>query len=461
MDGLKNSGICMKPKSNLPQGELFRTQLSEIINPQHPLIVLAGQIDWSRFDAEIDACYANEIGRPGINTRVMVGLLYLKETYNESDASLLKRWVENVYWQAFCGFRYMEHEPPIDSSTLTRWRNRVGAERLEILLKVAIETAVKMKALNPDDFKQVNVDTTVQEKAIAFPTDSRLYQKMRLALVRRAKQLNLKLKQTYKKEGKEALIKHGNYTKAKQFNRAKKMEKKLKTLLSRVISMVRKLAPQKDGQFEDVKLRELLQLADRLMSQTKTSKNKVYSVHEPEVQCICKGKVHKRYEFGRKVSVVTANKSNWVLAIQAIDENPYDGHTLNSSITQMERVTGATPKEVVVDKGYQGHDYKGEAKVHVVKRISRSLAKPLRKLLKRRSAIEPVIGHLKSDHRMDRNYLRGVAGDKTNAILAGVGFNLRKLLRWVIFWLNYWLRAWELVAIDRLVGVNQTGLNRM
>lgn len=120
----------MKPKSNLPQGELFRTQLSEIINPQHPLIVLAGQIDLSRFDAEIDACYANEIGRPGINTRVMVGLLYLKETYNESDASLLKRWVENVYWQAFCGFRYMEHEPPIDSSTLTRWRNQVGAERL-------------------------------------------------------------------------------------------------------------------------------------------------------------------------------------------------------------------------------------------------------------------------------------------------------------------------------------------
>lgn len=225
--------------------------------------------------------------------------------------------------------------------------------------------------------------------------------------------------------------------------------------------MIRKLAPQKDGQVEDVKLRELLQLADRLMSQTKTSKNKVYSVHEPEVQCICKGKVHKRYEFGRKVSVVTANKSIWVLAIQAIDDNPFDGQTLAVSITQMERVTGSKPEEVVVDKGYQGHDYKGEAKVHVVKRISRSLAKPLRKLLKRRSAIEPVIGHLKSDHRMDRNYLRGIAGDKMNAILAGVGFNLRKLLRWVIFWLNYWLRALELVAIERFFGVNQTKLNRI
>lgn len=435
----------MKPKSNKTQAELFRTQLSEIIDPQHELMVLASQIDWKRFDAEIDPCYVKEIGRPGINTRIMVGLLFLKETFNESDESLLKRWVENVYWQAFCGFQYMQHKPPIEASTLSRWRSRVGPERMEVLLRVVIETAVKMKAIKPDDFKKINVDTTVQEKAIAFPTDSRLYQKMRLVLVRRAGQLNIKLKQTYKKAGKEALWKHAAYMRARQYNRARKKENSLKTYLRRVMKMIRNLAPQKDGQVEDEKLRNLLQLADRVMAQTKESKNKVYSVHEPDVHCICKGKAHKRYEFGCKVSVVTSSNSNWVLGIQALEGNPYDGHTLAVSITQMERVTGKKPETVVVDKGYRGHDYRGEAKVHVVTRILKSMTKPVRKLLKRRSAIEPVIGHLKSDHRMDRNYLQGIAGDKMNAILAGVGFNLRKLLRWVVFRLFYWQKGWELM----------------
>ena len=214
------------------------------------------------------------------------------------------------------------------------------------------------------------------------------------------------------------------------------------------MKMIRNLAPQKDGQVEDEKLRNLLQLADRVLAQTKESKNKVYSVHEPEVQCICKGKAHKRYEFGCKVSVVTSNNSNWVLGIQALEGNPYDGHTLAVSITQMERVTGKKPEAVVVDKGYRGHDYRGEAKVHVVTRILKSMTKPVRKLLKRRSAIEPVIGHLKSDHRMDRNYLQGIAGDKMNAILAGVGFNLRKLLRWVIFRLFYWPKGWESMLLS-------------
>ena len=390
----------------------------------------------------------------------MVGLLYLKEAFNQSDESLMSLWVENPYWQAFCGFQYMQHNTPIDPSSLSRWRNRVGAERLELLLKVVIETALKMKALKSEDLKRINVDTTVQEKAIAFPTDSRLYQKMRLVLVRRAKHLKIVLKETFKKAGKQALIMHGRYSHAKQYKRAAKMEKRLKTLLGRMIRMIQKLAPHKDGKIKDDKLRELLQLAERLMAQEKTSKNKIYSIHEPEVKCISKGKVHKRYEFGCKVSVVTTNKSNWVVGIQALDGNPFDGHTLQTSVTQMERITGQSPEDVVIDQGYKGHDYSGPAQVHIVKKLSKSITKSIRNMLKRRAAIEPVIGHLKSDHRMDRNYLRGVEGDRNNAILAGIGFNLRKLLRWVIFTLNFWLTECLAVIKSLFWGSNESHLLR-
>ena len=391
----------------------------------------------------------------------MVGLLYLKEAFNQSDESLMNLWVENPYWQAFCGFQYMQHNAPIDPSSLSRWRNRVGAERFELLLKVVIETALKMKALKPDDLKKINVDTTVQQKAIAFPTDSRLYQKMRLVLVRRAKHLNIVLKETFQKAGKEALIMHSRYSHAKQYKRAAKMEKRLKTLLGRMIRMIQKLAPHQDGKIKDDKLRELLQLAERLMAQEKTSKNKIYSIHEPEVKCISKGKAHKRYEFGCKVSVVTTNKSNWVVGIQALDGNPFDGHTLQTSVTQMERITGQSPEDVVIDQGYKGHDYSGSAQVHIVKKLSKSITKPIRNMLKRRAAIEPVIGHLKSDHRMDRNYLRGVEGDRNNAILAGIGFNLRKLLRWVIFTLNFWLTECLTVIKSRLWSSIESDLLRI
>ena len=449
----------MQPKSTQSHADLFRSQLSQILDPKNPLLILAEKIDWSRFDSEINACYAKEIGRPGINTRVMVGLLYLKEAFNQSDESLMNLWVENPYWQAFCGFQYMQHNAPIDPSSLSRWRNRVGAERFELLLKVVIETALKMKALKPDDLKKINVDTTVQQKAIAFPTDSRLYQKMRLVLVRRAKHLNIVLKETFQKAGKEALIMHSRYSHAKQYKRATKMEKRLKTLLGRMIRIIQKLAPHQDGKIKDDKLRQLLELAERLMAQEKTSKNKIYSVHEPEVKCISKGKAHKRYEFGCKVSVVTTNKSNWVVGIQALDGNPFDGHTLQRSVTHMERITGRSPEHVVIDQGYKGHDYSGPAQVHIVKKLSKSIEKSIRNMMKRRAAIEPVIGHLKSDHRMERNYLRGVEGDRNNAILAGIGFNLRKLLRWVIFTLNFWLtecltviksRFWSSIEVDLL-----------
>jgi IS5 family transposase len=423
----------MKPKAATPQSELFGAHLSELLNHKHPLYVLAERIEWSRFDASIDACYVEELGRPGVNTRLMVGLLYLKHAYDESDESVVARWVENPYWQFFCGLCYMQHELPIDPSSLSKWRKRVGAERLEKLLEATIKTALAMKAMRPQELEKVNVDTTVQEKAIAFPTDARLYHKVRVALVRQAKSLGLVLRQNYRFKGKRLLAKQGRYAHARQMKRAAKMTRQLKTILGRVMRDIERKAGKLQGQIVDEPLRELLALAERLLAQTRTSQHKLYSVHAPEVECICKGKAHKRYEFGCKTSVATTSKSNWIVGVEALHGNPYDGHTLRGAIQQVERLIGRTPEDVMVDQGYRGHGYGGLAIVHVVRTIPKRATRAVRRMLKRRAAIEPTIGHLKSDNRLDRNYLTGREGDKINAVLAAAGYNFRKLLRWLAF----------------------------
>ena len=443
----------MKPKAATPQSELFGAHLSELLNRKHPLYVLAERIDWSQFDAAIDACYAEELGRPGVNTRLMVGLLYLKHAYDESDESVVARWVENPYWQFFCGLSYMQHELPIDPSSLSKWRKRVGVERLEKLLEATIHAALAMQAMRPPELQQVNVDTTVQEKAIAFPTDARLYHKMRVALVRRAKSVGLTLRQNYRFKGKRLLAKQGRYAHARQMKRAAKMTRQLKTILGRVVRDIERKATTLQGQIADEPLRELLALAQRLLEQTRTSKKKLYSVHAPEVECICKGKAHKRYEFGCKASVATTSKSNWIVGVEALHGNPYDGHTLRGAIQQVERLTGQTPDDVIVDQGYRGHGYTGSAVIHVVRTIPKRAMRALKRMLRRRAAIEPTIGHLKSGNRMNRNYLTGQVGDKINAVLAAAGYNFRKLLRWLVFapisWLLGWLDAMLVVEITR------------
>jgi IS5 family transposase len=440
----------MQPKSRPPQCELFGARLSELLNPEHPLYVLAERIDWSQFGAAIDACYAEELGRPGVNTRLMVGLLYLKHAFDESDESVVARWVENPYWQFFCGLCYMQHELPIDPSSLSRWRKRVGAERLEKLLEATIQAALAMKAMRPQELEKLNVDTTVQEKAIAFPTDARLYHKMRVALVRRARSLGIRLRQNYRFKGKKLLAKQGRYAHARQMRRAAKMTRQLKTILGRVLRDIQRKAGKIRDQIADEPLRELVVLAERLLAQSRTSKNKVYSVHAPEVECLAKGKAHKRYEFGCKASVATTSKNNWIVGAHALHGNPYDGHTLSGAIQQVERLTGHTPDDVMVDQGYRGHSYEGSAIVHVVRLIPKRATRALRRMLKRRAAIEPTIGHLKSGNRMDRNYLTGQEGDRINALLSAAGYNLRKLLRWVVFAPFFWL--WQRLA-DKLAAI--------
>lgn len=413
----------MKPKNEKKNLEIFKVLLEEIINKNHPLVKLSEAINWKILEEKLSEKYSEKMGAPGKQIRLMVGLQYLKYMYNESDEMIVQKFVENPYYQYFCGNEYFEHSLPIDSSSMTNFRKRMGKENIDELLKETVNSARSSDQLKEKDFEQLNVDTTVQEKAISFPTDSKLYYKMLEELVDQAKERGIRLRQSYKFVSKKSLTKQAGYAHAKQMKRSRKMTKKLKTYLGRVYRDIEKKAVNKDEELINV-----LAQAERLLNQTKDSKNKLYSIHAPEVECISKGKAHKRYEFGCKVSMVTTSKNNWVVAIQAVHGNPYDGHTLKSSIEQSEKITNWKAKNINVDLGYRGHDYQGQAEVHIVNRLTmKKKAKNLIKWLKRRSAIEPIFGHLKSDNRLERNLLKGKDGDHINAVMAACGFNLRKL----------------------------------
>jgi IS5 family transposase len=428
----------MKPQRTDSQRSLFSFPLEKILDPDHPLVILSSKIDWSQFDDLAAECYSDE-GRPGCTTRLMIGLLYLKHAFHESDESVVERWVENPYWQFFCGFAEMQHECPVNPSSLSRWRKRVGADRLEKMLEITIQVAMTGKLLKPAQITRVNVDTTVQEKAIAFPTDARLYQKMRVTLVRQAQRMGIPLRQSYRFVGKRALFKQARYAHARQMKRAARMTRKLKTYLGRVVRDIERKAGRYGDPLSQQLLHQQLQLAYRLLAQTRTSKNKLYSIHAPEVECIAKGKAHKRYEFGCKASFVTTSKNNWIVGAQALHGNPYDGHTLAGAVSQAERLTGVKFQDVMCDQGYRGHDYTGTANVHVVRYIPRKAKRAMQRLLRRRSAIEPSIGHMKSDNRLQRNQLTGKEGDRINAVLAAAGYNFRKLLRALFCALFQWL----------------------
>ena len=428
----------MKPRSapKTSQLDLFQAQLEQLLNLNHPLCILAKKVDWKRFETVFADCYCPDFGAPAKATRLLVGLHYLKHAFNESDESLLDRWVENPYWQYFCGFDTLQHDVPLHSTSLTKWRKRVGADKLAEMLQETIAIAVKDKQVTPQELAQVNVDTTVQEKNITHPTDSKLYRTALVKLANAAKNRSIRLRQNYLRVSKQTALMVSRYAHAKQFQRMRRQLKKLKTWLGRVLRDLRRRIPQPDES-----LSQLLALCERLHAQEKTDSKKLYSLHEPDVMCISKGKAHKRYEFGQKVSVATTNRSNWIVGVRLCEGNPYDGHTLAKAIAGVQQTTGVNVTDAFVDKGYRGHDYKGEATIHLAGSSSRNLTRAMKRRRKRRSAVEPKIGHLKSDHRMQRCFLKGLIGDAINATLAAAGSNLLKLLRALaqalIFWLRY------------------------
>jgi len=415
----------MKPKSSPcddPQGELVRVELEAVIDLNHGLAKLSRQVDWARLEEVFGGLYCQDNGAPGESTRLLVALHYLKFSYDLSDEDVVASWLENPYWQYLSGMKYFEHRRPIDPSTMSNWRKRVGEAGAEAMLKETIEAGLALKAIKPSQLARVNVDTTVQEKHVRFPTDARLYNRGRERLVKAARRRKIVLRQNYRLVGKRLLFQVNRYMHARQPRRAGASQRKLRTILGRVIRDIERKCPQPDE-----KLKKLLEIAKRIHAQQRNDKNKIYSVHEPQVECIAKGKAHKRYEFGVKVSVAATSRGGWFVGAMALPGNPYDGHTLNKTLTQVQRLARA-PEQVYVDGGYRGHDYEGSTQVHVDIKRRGKLARRLWRWMKRRAAIEPGIGHLKQEHRMDRCRLWGPQGDAFNAILSAAGMNFRKLL---------------------------------
>lgn len=415
----------MKPVENTPdpQGDLFRIELDRIIDSSHPLVQLSREVDWERLAEVFGGTYCENNGRPASSTRLMVALHYLKYTFDLSDEQVCDGWVENPYWQSFGGNQYFEHRKPIDPSSMTNFRKRIGEAGAEELLRETIEAGLRLKAVKPHQLKRINVDTTVQEKDIRFPTDARLYDRARERLVAAANGRGIGLRQNYNRKAKEHLLMSSRYAHARQMKRARRETRKLRTILGRIIRDIERKAG-----VVDPALAELLGISKQIHEQQRTDKGKIYSVHEPHVDCISKGKAHKRYEFGCKVSVATTSKGGWFVGAKAFSGNPYDGHTLDKAMEQVERLI-PTPDHAFVDRGYKGHNYQGGSEVHIDKQRRGKTPESLWKWMKRRAAVEPSIGHLKQEHRMDRCRLKGAEGDEVNAILSAAGMNFGKLLK--------------------------------
>ena len=421
-----------KPPNPATTDDLFRHRLSNIIDQRHDLVRLAALIDWARFDGEYGALYAEE-GRPGLPTRLMVGLHLLKHVKALSDEQVCAQWVENPYFQAFCGETYFRHELPLDRSSMSRWRGRIGPDKIEAVLAETIAVALKGGAMAPKHIERVIVDTTVETKAVAHPTDSHLFYRGIEWLNRLAKRGGIELRQSFLRLGKHAQREVGRLIHTGGHKQAMRHLRRLKTFLGRLHRDVgRKL---QDRPLLRELSAEIMGRIARLLAQKPDDKRKLYALHAPEVECIGKGKARTRWEFGVKVSFAVTNAratgGQFVLGARACSGNPYDGHTLKAQLDQVERLTGHRIDRAYVDLGYRGHDAKaGHTEVYISRQ--RDLPSPtIKRELRRRSAIEPVIGHLKSDGLLERNRLAGARGDAINAILAAAGHNLRLILAWL------------------------------
>jgi IS5 family transposase len=414
------------------QKDLFRPALDSIIDLKHPLVLLAQRIDWTFLEHRFGGVYRPRPGQPPLPVRLMAGLMILKRTKSLSDEALCARFLDSPYVQFFCGEISFRHDLPFERSSLTRWRQRLGEEHLTALLQESLSVAHQTGALAPKDLERVAVDTTVQPKAVAYPTDARLMHRALIKLVDLARRCGVRLRQSYRRVAKHALIRIGRYQHAHQFKRANRELRFLRARLGRVIRDVRRKI--KGNAALEERFEPLLSLAIRVRQQTQRQRGpKVYALHAPEVECIGKGKARTPYEFGCKVSIATPvtqpKGGQVVLHARALHGNPYDGHTLAAAVADVAAMTGVEVKRTHVDKGYRGHNHPNRFQVWISGQVRRTTA-ALKREMRRRAAIEPVIGHLKAEHRMGRNHLKGREGDRINAVLA-VGYNFSLLLRWL------------------------------
>ena len=418
----------MKPtKTNHNQGQLFEQRLSDMLNPNHELCILAGLIKWDEMDEKFSLLFTAEEGSPAKPVRLMVGIMLLQNMYKLSDEAVVERWVENPYWQLFCGYDFLQWRFPIHPTSLTRWRKRMGADALEKVLCFLIDTARVSGAVKNSSLKKVIVDTTVMPKAIAHPSDAQLYLKSIKQLVAFAKKEKIALRQTYERLAPRACRNAGRYFHLKKSKLGMKEVKRLKRYCMKVYREILQAATE--DPILQKRITPVFFVIGEILIQTTDSKNKVYSLHEPRVECIAKGKANKKYEFGNKASITVTHREGFVIGIQGLHGNPYDGHTLSCALAQAEKLTRQKIEEAFVDKGYKKHGVTN-CKVFI-SGTKKGLTRRNQLDLKRRQAIEPHIGHMKSDGKLGRNFLKGILGDQMHALLCGLGHNMRLLINFI------------------------------
>ena len=410
----------LKPKDK--QQTSFFSIFEEQLNHHHPLYILSNAIDWKKFDDAFRKHYSETTGAPAKPIRRMVGLLILKHVRNLSDESVVAQWAENSYYQYFCGEEYFASKEPCVPTELVEFRKRIAEEGMEFILQESIRINGKDGA--EDD---ATTDTTVQEKNITFPTDSKLHKKIIDQCKDIAKKENLELRQAYTRTIKKLTLDQRFRHHPKNYGKAKKADRKIKTIAGRLVRELERKLPAETLQNYFTSM----EIFKRILSQKRNDTQKIYSVHEPHVQCISKGKEHKKYEFGTKVSIITTKNSGVIIGALNIPKNDYDAHTLEPALEQQQRLTGHILKNNFVDRGYRG-----VKSVLGTKIISPGKEKPennyqkqkLRNGFRRRAAIEPKIGHLKSDHRLSRNYYKGIFGDNINVMLAAAAMNFKRMM---------------------------------
>ena len=413
-------------KGNSPdqnQKSLFSIPLKEMLNSKNGLYQLADMIPWEEFEKEFTILYTKNFGRPAKPIRLMVSLLMLKQLSGLGDETVVEQWLQNPYWQYFSGENIFQWRFPIEPSDLVHFRKRIGIKGVEKILEVSIRLHGKSSKE-----KDVVVDTTVQEKNITFPTDVKMYKKIIDQCNKISRKEGIELRQSYKRTAKKLLLKQRFRNHPKNKKKALSAERKLKTIAGRLVrELYRKMSREQIKNYEDK-----LKLYEAVLKQKKGDKNKIYSLHEPEVYCISKGKEHKRYEFGTKASFVITKNSGIIVGALNV-KNDYDGHTLETVLEQSERLRDKKIKKAIVDRGYQGVTKIGETEIHRPKKPKKNQSysdtRRKRKDFRRRASIEPIISHLKTDFLLSRNFLKGEVGDSINLILSGAAFNLRKLIR--------------------------------
>ena len=416
----------------------FYSTFEEQLSRKHPLYILANQINWQQFEDAFKNLYCPDNGRPAKPIRRMVSLLMLKHIRNLSDESVVEQWAENSYYQYCSGEKSFMAKVPCEASELVHFRKRIGEKGMELILKESIR--INGKDSGED---QGTIDTTVQEKNITYPTDNKLHRKIIKKCVAIAQRQDIELRQSYNRTLKRLALDQRFRNHPRNYKKAVKADRKIRTIAGRLVRELERKLPA--GLYATE-----LALFNKVLFQKRHDNNKIYSLHEPHVQCISKGKEHKKYEFGSKVSIITTKNTGVIIGALNIEKNDYDAHTLDPALEQQQRLTGHSLKEVWVDRGYRGIKQVRGTQIHTPKPFDEKLSEyrkqKMKKGFQRRAAIEPRIGHLKNDYRLSRNFYKGILGDNINVMLAAAAMNFKRMMNiWKQIFLALLFRFYQII----------------